>query len=125
MSTANHGHGWATSRKAPRYSSLRDLSVTYEGDSENVATHPPDISTEGMFINTSRIFPEGAVLNVHFRLAETGIEVRARGEVRDCLAGVGVGVEFVEISPDAVRAIEEEIRTDHGATTRRRTKPKK
>lgn len=125
MSTGNHGHGWATSRKAPRYSSLRDLSVTYEGYSEDVATRPPDISTEGMFINTNRNFPEGAVLNVHFRLAETGIEVRARGEVRYCLAGVGVGVEFVEISPEAVRAIEDEIRADDGATTRRRTRSRK
>jgi hypothetical protein len=64
-------------------------------------------------------------LNVHFRLAETGVEVRARGEVRYCLAGVGVGVEFVEISPDAVRAIENEIRSDDAKVTRRRTKSKK
>jgi hypothetical protein len=125
MSTGNHGQGWATSRKAPRYSSLCDLSVTYEGDSEDVATRPPDISAQGMFINTNRNFPEGAVLNVHFRLAETGVEVRARGEVRYCLAGVGVGVEFVEIAPEAVRAIEKEIQTDDGATTRRRSRSKK
>jgi hypothetical protein len=125
MSTGNHGQSWAMARKAPRYSSLRDLSVTYEGDSEDVATRPPDISAQGMFINTNRNFPEGAVLNVHFRLAETGVEVRARGEVRYCLAGVGVGVEFVEISPDAVRAIENEIRSDDAKVTRRRTKSKK
>lgn len=110
MSAGNHGQGWSTARKAPRYSSLRDLSVTYEGESEDVATRPPDISSQGMFINTSRKFPEGAVLNVQFRLAETGVQIRTRCEVRYCLAGVGVGVEFVEISPDAVRAIETEIR---------------
>jgi hypothetical protein len=119
MSTGNHGQSWSTARKATRYSSLRDLSVTYEGDSEDVATRPPDISTQGMFINTNRNFPEGAVLNVQFRLAETGVEVRTRCEVRYCLAGVGVGVEFVEISPDAVRAIEKEIRSDNSRPRQR------
>jgi hypothetical protein len=124
MSAGNHDQGWSTARKAPRYSSLRDLSVTYEGDSEDVATRPPDISTQGMFINTSRRFPEGAVLNVQFRLAHTGVEIRTRCEVRYCLAGVGVGVEFVEISPDAVRAIEKEISPDNGEPKRRRHKSK-
>src|SRR5271154_857123 len=93
-------------RLTPRFSSLRDLSVTYEGHSEDVASHPPDISTRGMFINTNRDFPEGAVLNVRFRLANSGIEIQTRAEVRYCLSGVGVGVEFVDISPKAVRAIQ-------------------
>lgn len=95
--------------RSPRTSSLRDLSVTYEGHSEAVATHPPDLSTRGMFINTGRVFPEGAVLNVRFRLALSNAEIHARAEVRYCLAGVGVGVEFVEISAEAARAIEREI----------------
>ncbi|HEY6467919.1 MAG TPA: PilZ domain-containing protein, partial [Candidatus Acidoferrales bacterium] len=70
---------------------------------------PPDISTRGMFINTTRTFPEGAVLNVRFRLALSGCEVHSRAEVRYCLAGVGVGVEFIDISQDSVQAIEREI----------------
>lgn len=96
-------------RTARRFSSLRDLSVTYEGHSEEIVTRPPDISTRGMFINTTRTFPEGAVLNVKFRLALSGMEVRSRAEVRYCLPGVGVGVEFVDISRESVRAIEREI----------------
>jgi hypothetical protein len=36
-------------------------------------------------------------------------EVQARGEVRYCLTGVGIGVEFVGISPEYVQAIEEEV----------------
>jgi hypothetical protein len=97
------------SRLVYRFSSLQDLSVTYEGHSEDVATRPPDISTRGMFINTTRPFPVGAVLTVKFKLAHSGIEINARAEVRYCLAGVGIGIEFVEISPESVRAIEEEI----------------
>lgn len=96
-------------RSAERFSSLRDLSVTYEGHSENIVARPPDISTKGMFINTIRIFPEGAVLNVTFRLALSGYEIKSRAEVRYCLPGVGVGVEFIGILPESVHAIEREI----------------
>lgn len=98
-----------SARTAERFSSLRDLCVTYEGHSEDVVTRPPDISTRGMFINTTRIFPEGAVLKVHFRLALSGDAVQSRAEVRYCLAGVGVGVEFIDISRESVEAIEREL----------------
>ena len=100
---------WSSPRAAKRFSSLRDLSVSYEGHSEDIVTRPPDISARGMFINTTRTFPEGAVLNVKFRLALSGYEVHSRAEVRYCLPGVGVGVECIDISQDSVQAIEREI----------------
>ena len=106
----NHnGKRWAHPRLEPRFSNLRDLSVTYEGHSEDVATHLPDLSTRGMFINTNRTFPEGAVLIVRFRLANSGTEIQSRAEVRYCLPGVGVGVEFIGIAAEAIRAIADEI----------------
>jgi hypothetical protein len=109
---------WSAARAAERYSSLRDLSVTYEGHSDTIATRLPDISSRGMFINTAKHFAEGAVLNVRFRLARTGVEVQSRCEVRYCLDGVGVGVEFLNISPKAALAIEEELHTAaHGGPT--------
>ena len=91
--------------------------MDYEGYSETIATRPPDISTRGMFINTNRTFPEGAVLNVQFCLAYSGVEIRSRAEVRYCLEGVGVGVEFVEISTEAVAAIEKEIAFGSGQSS--------
>ena len=109
-SWSDSADSWSTPRLAPRYSNLRDLAVTYEGEDQDIVTRPPDISTRGMFINTSRTFPEGAVLNVRFGLAHSGELVQTRCEVRYCLPGVGVGVEFVDISPEAVQAIEREIK---------------
>jgi len=109
MNSDHSSKPWSATRSATRITTLRELSVTYEGYSEDVALRPPDVSTRGMFINTSRDFPEGAVLNVRFRLGQTGAEVCTRAEVRYCLPGVGVGIEFVDISPEAVRAIEKEI----------------
>lgn len=118
MSPVDNQKTWSAARVAPRVSSLRDLSVTYEGRSEDIALKPPDISTRGMFINTTHNFPEGAVLNVQFRLGHSGVQISTRAEVRYCLPGVGVGVEFVDISPDAVKAIENEIEAGNGSNVK-------
>jgi hypothetical protein len=98
-------------RQAKRHAShYRELFITYEGYSEEIPLRPPDLSAQGMFIQTTRRFPEGAVLRIRFRLARSLYEVAARGEVRYCLPGVGIGIEFVEISSEARRAIKEELR---------------
>jgi hypothetical protein len=62
-----------------------------------------------MFVNTVKRFPEGAILKLRFRLSRSGIEVHVRGEVCYCLPGVGIGVEFIGLSPEYLNAIEEEI----------------
>ena len=114
MNVQNQFDRWSRERRDPRLTSFRDLRVTYEGRSEDVSTRPPDLSPHGMFINTTRNFPEGSVLNIHFRLVRSGIEINTRCEVRYCLSGVGVGVEFVDISAEATRAIEEELEAGTG-----------
>jgi PilZ domain len=118
MSPVDNQKLWSAARLAPRVSSLRDLCVTYEGRSEDIALRPPDISTRGMFINTTHNFPEGAVLNVQFRLGHSGVQISTRAEVRYCLPGVGVGVEFVDIADDAVKAIEDEVEAGNGSKPR-------
>ena len=60
-------------RYNPRVHSLRDISLTYEGGSEKIIIRSPDISARGMYINTNRVFPEGSILSVQFRLAISGI----------------------------------------------------
>ena len=94
-----------------RYAShYRELFIAYEGYTEEIPLRPPDLSVQGMFVQTARSFPQGAVLRVRFRLARSQYEVTARGEVRYCLPGVGIGIEFVEISGEARRAIQKELR---------------
>lgn len=92
------------------YAHFSELSFVYEGKFEEVPIRPPDISTQGMFIQTPHRFQEGAVLKVRFRLARSRHEVHARAEVRYCLPGVGIGVEFVNISPEDRDAIKNELR---------------
>ncbi len=109
MSPSKSPEPSAPPRQARRYTPLRDLSLVYEGHSIDIPLRSPDISAQGMFINTSHQFPQGAVLIVSFRLPWTNNKITARCEVRYSLPGVGIGVEFVEISPEAQRAIEEEL----------------
>jgi hypothetical protein len=105
----NHTRKSLKLRAGPRIHSVTDICVNYEGRTEEVAIRPPDVSANGMFFNTASNFPVGAVLNLKFCLAVTGVEIRTRCEVRYCLPGVGVGVEFIGILPEAVLAIEREI----------------
>jgi hypothetical protein len=98
-------------RKWPRYSNLKDLSLSYEGRSDVFPIRPPDISPTGMFINTAADFPEGAILKVSFRLAKSNYAINVRCEVRYCLAGVGVGVEFIDMSTEDQKAIAKETHT--------------
>src|ERR1700681_4793788 len=100
---------YSTTRRDVRYPQLCELSMNYEGQTEDISVRPPDLSPHGMFVNTDQDLPEGAILKLKFRLVRTGVMVNVRCEVRYCLKGVGVGVEFIEIAPDTVRAIEEEI----------------
>jgi len=95
-------------RSGQRYSMYRELALTYEGSSENVPVRAPDVSIYGMFINTAQSFPEGAVVKVHFTLSKTNYEVDIRAEVRYCLPGVGIGVEFIDVTPEAQSKIEQE-----------------
>lgn len=110
MSETNGVHGRAGVRNNSRANCLREISVTYEGQSERTLVKAPDLSENGMFISTSRHFPEGAILNVQFRMTFTNVVVQTRCEVRYCLPGVGIGVEFVGLAPEAKRHIEQELR---------------
>jgi PilZ domain len=107
--TVQEGKSNIAARQDARHPQLSELSVDYEGFTENIVLRPPDLSPHGMFINTAKAFPEGAILKLRFRMARSPVLIQTRCEVRYCLAGVGIGVEFVDISPEAVRAIEEEL----------------
>jgi hypothetical protein len=83
--------------------------MNYEGLTEEIVLRPPDLSPHGMFINTANQYPEGTILKLRFRLSRSGALIQTRCEVRYCLKGVGVGVEFVDVTPELTRAIEEEL----------------
>ena len=104
------GRSSTAARREVRIQHLTELHVSYEGDACEIRIRPPDLSVHGMFVNTSTHFPEGAILNLRFRLTRSNTEVQTRGEVRYCLPGIGIGVEFIGLGAEAVRAIEKELK---------------
>lgn len=112
-------------RSSPRVHTISGIVLNYEGQSDLTFVRSPDVSERGMFVSTSRLFPEGAVLNVRFRLALTGASVQARGEVRYCLPGVGIGVEFVELDPQTRQFIRREVALNHPVLSERPAKSRK
>ena len=119
MSARERKKSLPPARQFERYSPYRDLQMKYEGRSEDVPLRVPDLSEHGMFINTPREFPEGSVLKLKFLLTRTGYLVTARGEVRYCLPGIGIGVEFFEIADESRDAIREELEGTEPARRRR------
>lgn len=97
------------SREVERFAAYRNLSLVYEGRSEIIEVRAPDISPKGMFIHIPHAFPEGAVMKLEFWLSRSGRQIKSRAEVRYCLPGVGIGVEFIDITDDDRNAIESEI----------------
>jgi hypothetical protein len=96
-------------RQYKRYSYPSDLVVTCEGTPGHVPLNGPDLSPQGMFINTPATLSEGTVLKLSFRLTRINVKITVRGEVRYRIPGIGVGVEFVEITEEIRAAIEKEL----------------
>jgi Tfp pilus assembly protein PilZ len=97
-------------RREPRIQHLNELHVCYEGGGADIYIRVPDLSPNGMFVNTSTHFPEGAVVNMRFSLTHSNVEVQTRGEVRYCLPGTGIGVEFLGLDAKSKKAIEQELK---------------
>ena len=97
------------SREVKRYELPSELSVVYEGAAEEIPIRPADLSTRGMFIHSPKPFPEGSILKVRFRLCRIDFVVNVRAEVRHCIAGLGFGVEFMDLEPEARWAIGQEL----------------
>lgn len=120
MSSINARVSTTSTRKWPRFSHLKDVALSCEGRNEVLSVHLPDISLTGMFLNTMTSYPEGTILKVHFRLARSNHAVDVRCEVRYCLPGVGLGLEFIDILAKDKKAIMKEL--DMSVRKRRRVK---
>jgi hypothetical protein len=58
-----------------------------------------DLSVDGAFVDARTVLPPGAVARLRFTLLER--EVSALAEVRYSMPGMGMGLRFKELSPEA------------------------
>ncbi len=61
-----------------------------------------NLSSSGMFIETSESFSEGQIITLTFELPEPGEHIKVSGKIVRFISGVGFGVKFnkvIEVSP--------------------------
>lgn len=54
-----------------------------------------DISDEGMYVHTGRMFSKGSLLEISVAVKSRVLSIKA--EVKHCEEGVGMGIEFVDV----------------------------
>ena len=65
-----------------------------------------DVSVGGMFINVGMPLPVGSQLSLTFRLSPTEPSISCRGKVVFSSVGLGMGVSFLDLSPEGKLALE-------------------
>ena len=73
-------------------------------DMPSIKTRTENLSTGGTFIKSITRFPVGSVLRLKFRAGQQ--EVQVTGEVCYCLPQKGIGIRFLDLSPEQQAAIE-------------------
>lgn len=68
-----------------------------------------DLSLGGMFVETRDPLPVGSEINLRFHLGDGGSIVVALAEVKYSITKLGMGVEFLEISPADRKRIEDYV----------------
>lgn len=63
-----------------------------------------DLSVDGAFVDARTVLPEGAVTGIHFRILSTDVSLNA--EVRYSMPGMGMGLRFLNPSPEVRQTIE-------------------
>jgi hypothetical protein len=90
-------------REAKRISYI--CEVLCEGSGiRSLATRINDLSTTGVFIDSMSAYPIGSVIKLKFTIRDVPIEVS--GEVRYAMPQVGMGVRFIDLTPEHREIIE-------------------
>jgi hypothetical protein len=85
-------------RRAPRYWCIGSITLRSESEGGSFHTAIKDISQSGCYVETLFSLPVGTAVELQLKLGDAVIE--GRGEVRTCDPGVGLGIEFLELSDD-------------------------
>ena len=95
-------------RKHPRVR----LATQVQCETAMLLTYSRDVSEGGMFIETETPLPPGSILTLRFNL-DDAVSVMAKGVVTYQIRKFGMGVQFIEVSPDDKKQIEAYVDRSH------------
>ncbi|MGB0036702.1 MAG: PilZ domain-containing protein [Candidatus Acidiferrales bacterium] len=98
----------AENRKYPRCQLEKGISVAWVTGSIREVSRVTTVGLGGVFIHTPNPPREGTLLRLLFDLPSG--EVRARAVVRNRKAGEGMGIQFLELRPEARGRLAEMMR---------------
>ena len=97
------GAVWSTSprperRGVPRYRFTARAMVTELSSGTRLPTRTSELGLNGCYIDTLELFPVGTL--VHLRILKGNGVFETSGRVLYCHAGIGMGIVFVDPTPD-------------------------
>lgn len=93
-------------RKFPRVR----LATQVQCESATLLAFSRDVSVGGMFIETNQPLPAGSLLTARFNLDNENAVVAAKGVVTYQVKKFGMGVQFLDLTPEHKQLIEEYVR---------------
>jgi c-di-GMP-binding flagellar brake protein YcgR len=87
-------------RKYPRQTLTTEIWLGQDGIFTRANESLGDLSVGGAFIETSQRYPVGSILNLRFKLPRALEFITCTIIVRHTRGGNGLGVEFLDLSPE-------------------------
>jgi hypothetical protein len=107
-------------RRQPRVAFSEEIWIGQDGIFSRTGGHIRNISTSGVFIETTQSFSAGSVVNLRFSLGESANLVSCSAIVRNERPGAGLGVEFLDLSSESRNRIAAFV-AEHGSAAQGQT----
>jgi hypothetical protein len=103
-------------RRQPRVAFSEEIWMGQDGIFSRTGGYIRNISTSGVFVETTQSFANGSVVNLRFSLGESKNLVSCSAIVRNVRPGEGLGVEFLDLSSESRGRIATFV-AEHGPAT--------
>ncbi len=88
-------------RHHPRLSYAREVWIGQDGIFSRTNERLANISVGGVFLQTAASYAKGAILNIRFKVGAEANFISSSAIVRNLRPGLGIGLEFLDLSPEA------------------------
>lgn len=96
-------------REHPRVSLTTELWIGQDGIFTRADEFLRDLSIGGAFVQSRQVFPIGSILNFRFKLPNVTNFITCTGIVRNMEVGEGLGVQFLDLSGENLRQVQQYV----------------